>query len=152
MRKLGILVATGLIVAVAAGGMLTAGAENGVKVVRVVERATTDELIDVGEQGFSVGDLLTFANPLYDERNEKRVGHDQGSCIVVDVQPVKFQCSWTAWFEGGSVVVEGPFFEDRETTLAITGGTGSYSTADGTMRLGFRDDPAEFDFVYRIHL
>ena len=34
-----------------------------------VERATTDAVTDLGAQGDSVGDLLTFANEIYDEHN-----------------------------------------------------------------------------------
>jgi len=118
--------------------------------ITLVEHAVSDQEIDVGDPGFSNGDLLTFANPIFDASNTTRVGRDQGSCIVVDAAKVHYQCSWTTWFNGGSLTVEGPFFGDRETNLAITGGTGAFSTARGWMHLGFRDDPAEFDFVFFI--
>jgi hypothetical protein len=49
-------------------------------VIHVVERATTDLVVDTGPTGDSSGDLLTFANDLYDGRTSK-VGRDQGSCI-----------------------------------------------------------------------
>ena len=53
-------------------------------------------------------------------------------------------------FTSGSVTVEGPFYDTRESNLAITGGTGSFRNASGVMHLGFRKDPAEFDFIYSI--
>jgi allene oxide cyclase len=118
--------------------------------VSLVEHAISDQEIDVGDTGFSNGDLLTFANPIFNASNSQRVGRDQGSCIVVNASKVRYQCSWTTWFDDGAVTVEGPFFGDRETNLAITGGTGAFSTARGWMHLGFRDDPAEFDFVFFI--
>ena len=150
MRKLAIVAATGMLVVAAAAGTLSAGAGGGT-VVTVVEHATTDKVIDLGKRGDSAGDLLTFANQLFDETNTSKVGRDQGSCIRVNPKRGFWQCSWTAWLGGGSVTVEGPFYDDRESTLAITGGTGSYSNATGSMHLGFRDDPAEFDFVYTIN-
>ncbi len=150
MRTLAIAAAMGLLVIAAAAGTVPAGAGGGPTVISVVERATTDELVDLGAPGDSNGDLLTFANRLYDETNTEKVGRDQGSCIRVDAARGFWQCSWTAWLGGGSVTVEGAFYDTKESSLAITGGTGSFRNATGVMHLGFRDDPAEFDFVYSI--
>ncbi|MDH5224778.1 MAG: dirigent protein [Actinomycetota bacterium] len=151
MRTIAIAVATGLLLAAVAIGTIPAGAGAGPTVITVVERATTDKVIDVGRRGDSPGDLLTFANRLFDETNTTKVGRDQGSCIRISRNRGLWQCSWTSFLEGGSLTVEGPFFDDRESDLAITGGTGAYSAATGSMHLGFRDDPAEFDFVYSIN-
>lgn len=150
MRRLAIVGTMGLLVVAAAAGTVPAGAGGGATVIAVVERATTDELIDVGEPGDSAGDLLTFANKLYDETNTSQVGRDQGSCIRISPRRGSWQCSWTSWLDGGSVTVAGPFYDDRGSTFAIIGGTGSFRDAAGTMHLGFRADPAEFDFVFRI--
>jgi allene oxide cyclase len=150
MRKLAIVGAMGLLVVAAAAGTVPAGAGGGPTVIEVVERAPTDEVIDIGAPGDSAGDLLTFANRLYDRTNATKVGRDQGSCIRISAARGIWQCSWTAWLGGGSVTVEGPFYDSRESNLAITGGTGTFHDATGTMHLGFRADPAEFDFIYRI--
>jgi hypothetical protein len=48
MRKLAIIAAMGLLVAAAAAGTVPAGAGAGPTVIRVVERATTDEVTDIG--------------------------------------------------------------------------------------------------------
>jgi len=150
MRKLAIGMAMGLLVVAAAAGTVPAGAGGGPTVIRVVERATTDEVIDVGAAGDSAGDLLTFANKLYDKSNTSKIGRDQGSCIRISPKRGIWQCSWTSWLDGGSITVEGPFYDTREGNLAITGGTGSFRNASGVMHLGFRDDAAEFDFIYSI--
>jgi hypothetical protein len=149
MRTLTIAAAMGLLVVAAAAGTVPAGA-GGSTVITVVERATTDEVIDLGASGDSNGDLLTFANKLYDETNTEKIGRNQGSCIRVDAARGFWQCSWTAWLGGGSVTVEGPFYDTKESNFAITGGTGAFHDATGVMHLGFRDDPAEFDFIYSI--
>ena len=47
----------------------------------VVEHAVTDTTTDTGAPGDSVGDLLTFANPVFDAANHRQVGTDNGSCI-----------------------------------------------------------------------
>ena len=150
MRKLAIAATTGILVIAAVAWTLPAGAGGGPTVITVVERATTDEVIDIGAAGDSAGDLLTFANKLYDETNTSQVGRDQGSCIRISPDRGSWQCSFTSWLGGGSVTVEGPFYDTRGSTFAITGGTGRYHDATGTMRLGFRADPAEFDFTFRI--
>jgi hypothetical protein len=150
MRKLAIVATTGVLVVAAAAWTLPAGAGGGPTVITVVERATTDEVTDVGAKGDSAGDLLTFANRLYDETNTSQVGRSQGSCIRISPARGIWHCSWTSWIGGGSITVDGSFYDARESTFAITGGTGKYHDATGTMRLGFRADPAEFDFTFRI--
>ena len=47
----------------------------------VVERPVGETTVDLGAKGDSVGDLLVFANKVYDASNKTRVGSDQGYCI-----------------------------------------------------------------------
>jgi allene oxide cyclase len=116
----------------------------------VVERATTDVVTDTGEEGDTVGDVLTFANDVFDEANETMIGIDQGYCIRVAVG-VSWECSWTVTLENGSLSVEGPFNDVGESILAITGGTGDYVNATGQMLLRAHDDSGtSFDFVYQV--
>jgi allene oxide cyclase len=116
----------------------------------VVERAATDVVTDTGAEGDTVGDILTFANEVYDEANENMMGTDQGYCIRV-VIGAAWECNWTLMLEDGSVTVEGPFYDAGESVLAITGGTGAYASATGQMLLRAHDDTGtSFDFVYQI--
>ena len=48
----------------------------------VVERATTDVVIDVGDSGDTLGDMLAFGNDLYDEANATVVGRVRASASV----------------------------------------------------------------------
>ena len=52
---------------------VSAPANAGSMAVNLVERATSDAVIDTGDKGDSAGDLLTFANDLYYEANAAKV-------------------------------------------------------------------------------
>jgi hypothetical protein len=59
----------------------------------------------------------------------------------------------TALVPDGHITVEGPFFDNgTNTTLAITGGTGKYAGAEGSMLLHATGHPAgsEFDFIFQL--
>jgi hypothetical protein len=116
----------------------------------VVERATTDIVTDTGAEGDSVGDLLTFANEIYDEANENVIGSDNGYCVRT-VAPGAWECNWTLTLEGGSITVEGPFLDSGDSVFAVTGGTGVYADASGQMTLTWRDEAGtEFNFIYEL--
>ena len=121
--------------------------------IKVVERAETDVLQHIGpaNEKDSTGDVLGFANDLYDENNESKVGTDNGFCSRT--APGKaFECAWTASLDGGQITVQGPFLDTSDSELAITGGTGDYDTASGTMSLHARNDKGtEYDFTYEVN-
>jgi allene oxide cyclase len=139
------LVAVG-VVATTAGGNPTSPTTT----VTFVERATTDAVTDTGKKGDTAGDILTFANALYNAGNTKKVGSDNGYCVRTVVGK-SWECWWTAFLAGGQVVVEGPFLDAGPSKLAITGGTGKYSRSRGWMGLSARNDKGtEYDFTYEL--
>ena len=99
--------------------------------------------------GDSVGDVLTFANDVFDPTDAKKVGTDQGYCLRV-VAGTSYECTWTTFLPGGQIVVSGPFYDAKDSTLAITGGTGRYRDARGTMDLPRAMAAAEFAFVFHL--
>jgi allene oxide cyclase len=119
------------------------------RTVRVVEHALTDTTTDTGAPGDSVGDILTFANPVFDAADAKQVGSDQGYCIRV-VAGASYECTWTTLLKGGQIVVQGPFYDAKDSTLAITGGTGRYRAARGTMRLHALAGGSKYDFTFHL--
>lgn len=126
------------------------GARPGLTRMVVIERATTDTVVDLTTSGDSTGDLLTFHNGLFDEANANVVGSDQGDCVRIEVG-VSWECRWVNVLDGGSITVEGPFFDAKGSTLAITGGTGLYRGARGSMRLlSANNAGTEFEFIFRI--
>jgi allene oxide cyclase len=114
----------------------------------VVERAASDTVIDLGDKGDSLGDLLTFANDVYDKDNVALVGHDNGWCVRTVVAKA-WECHWTLTLEKGQIAVDGPFYDTSDSVLSITGGTGAFVKARGEMKLHARNAKgSEYDFVY----
>jgi hypothetical protein len=133
-----------------AASLLVAGQANAKEVLTFVEHADTDAVVDTGVKDDSPGDLLTFANPLFDAANKQQVGTDQGFCVRV-VAGKSWECWWTAMLEGGQITVQGPFMDAGDSVMAITGGTGKYANARGQMKLHYRDPKGkEFDFTYEL--
>ena len=44
--------------------------------IKVVEHADTDAVTDTGDKGDTAGDILTFANEVYDADDKNKVGSD----------------------------------------------------------------------------
>jgi hypothetical protein len=102
--------------------------------ITVIEHATTDTVVDVGKKGDSTGDILTFHNELFDATDTTKVGTDQGQCTREAPRAGTWECWWTASLANGHITIEGPFLDSNGTVLAaVTGGTGMYSNARGSM-------------------
>jgi hypothetical protein len=120
------------------------------ELLKLVERAANDTVTDTGEKGDSVGDLLTFANDVYDEANAEKAGTDNGWCIRTAVGKA-WECFWTLTLKGGQITVHGPFLDGRDSVLAVTGGTGDYVGVTGEMKLHARNaEGTEYDFHYTL--
>ena len=119
----------------------------GEKIV-VVERPVGETTVDLGAKGDSVGDLLVFANKVYDAGNKTQVGSDQGYCVRTVVGK-SWECFWTLMLKAGQITVEGPFLDEGDSLMIVTGGTGKYAGAKGSMKLHPRDaTPTGYDFTY----
>jgi len=120
--------------------------------IKLIEHAETDTVRHIGpaKEEDSIGDVLTFANPVFDASNAKRVGSDNGQCVRT-VAGKAWECIWTVSLAGGQITVEGPFYDGRDSTLAITGGTDEYADASGQMQLHARNpEETEYDFTYEV--
>jgi hypothetical protein len=116
----------------------------------VVEHAATDATASVGKAKDNAGDILTFANPIFDAANKKQVGADNGFCIRTAVGKA-YECIWTLKLVDGQITSEGPFHDSGDTAMAVTGGTGRYIGAKGEMTLHARDAKgSEYDFRYTL--
>src|SRR5271157_5266959 len=116
--------------------------------IRVVERPVGETTVDLPPKGDSVGDLLVFANGVFDSANKTQVGSDQGYCVRTIVGK-SWECFWTLTLKAGQITVEGPFMDEGDSLFAVTGGTGKYAGAKGSMKLHPRDAKStSYDFTY----
>jgi allene oxide cyclase len=116
--------------------------------IKVVERPIGETSVDLGTKGDTVGDMLVFANGVFDAANKTQIGTDQGFCVRT-IAGKSWECIWTLTLKAGQITVEGPFFDEGDSLLAITGGTGKYAGAKGSMKLHPRDaKPSSYDFSY----
>jgi allene oxide cyclase len=144
VNRLTLLLASALVLTVAS--LPAAAAER----IEVVERALTDATLDLGAKGDSAGDLLTWANPLFDAANKNQIGTDQGYCVRVAVGK-SWECTWTNLLKDGQIMVEGPFYDDKDSLLTIIGGTGKYAGAKGSMKLHARDAMgSSYQFIFEL--
>jgi hypothetical protein len=113
-----------------------------------VERPVGETTVDLAAKGDSVGDMLVFANGVFDADNKTQVGTDQGYCVRTIVGK-SWECFWTLTLKSGQITVEGPFFDQGDSLFVVTGGTGKYAGAKGSMKLHPRDaTPTGYDFTY----
>ena len=88
-------------------------------------------VIDFGAPGDSVGDTLTFDQPLLDQQG-RQIGFNSGSCIRTQVGH-SFQCQWTLSLKDGTIQVAGREFDEGASDIAIVGGTGEYKGVSGQL-------------------
>jgi hypothetical protein len=139
-----------LVASIVAGASTSEPRIHQARTIRVIEHATTDRFVDIGKEGPSPGDQLTFRNKLYDETDTSIVGHDQGGCVLISPALGRWQCSFTSFLRGGQVNVEGPFFDTSDTVLAVTGGTGTFQNVRGEMDLRAKAGGTKFLFVFHL--
>ena len=101
-------------------------------------RVQSAQVVDIGDPGDSVGDVLVFDQPLLDE-NGNNIGNNSGTCIRTRVGH-SFQCQWTLTLEKGSIQVAGREFDRGASKITIVGGTGAYSGISGEMDSVNNDD------------
>jgi hypothetical protein len=151
-RSIAVLAGT----AITAAGLLTVTGGTAVgltqhgSTVHVIEHAVTDTVVPSGGGADVTGNTLTFHNKVFDRRDKKQVGHDQGFCMRISPAEGTYECMWTTFLAHGQITVEGPFYDKKNSVLAITGGTGAYRSARGEMNLNSRHGGAEYDFIFHI--
>ncbi len=120
----------------------------------VIGRHAQERNLDFGSRGESVGDRFVFSENLYEEGSNDRLGRLGAFCDITAVKRNSnnrvtdgfMQCIGTFRFGDGQVTGQGAWWWSADTAeLAITGGTGRYDDAAGTVNLKF---PTEKRTVY----
>ena len=130
------LVITGI--AAVASLALVAGANGdgkrptGSKTIRLQAKLASIQPVDNAPAGESAGDLLVFAANLSEQG--RQIGEITESCALV-TPPALYQCTATASLPKGTLAIAGrPDLSKEVSKGAITGGTGGYRRARGTVR------------------
>ncbi len=119
------------------------------------------KVIDEGRKGLSAGDLIVENLPVFDAATNARVG-DTATVITVIRGPKDNPFVWIdceAGLAGGSITFAGgermaDIMEGSGATLSVTGGTGAYRDATGTVKVTHkdRDGQATVDFDFDVVL
>jgi hypothetical protein len=152
-RTFALAATTALIAGAVAAGTSSAKplrAGNAGTTVHVIEHAITDTEIPTGGGKDVKGNILTFNNPVFNVANTKQVGHDEGFCVRVAPAQGIWECLWTTFLKAGQITVQGPYYDTRNSTLSITGGTGAYRNSRGEMTLLSRNGGTEYDFIFKL--
>ena len=122
-------------------------------VLHLVEHEVHDVEINVGNavDDKYVGDQTIFANTVYTADNKQLAGHDQGICTRTVVGKA-WECTFTLFLKGGQLTIEGPYYDNADSDLAITGGTGTYVQTRGQLHMHARNvKGTEYDYVLTLY-
>ncbi len=100
--------------------------------ITVLSDNTEEEFVDVGAPNFSLGDAFVFTSKL--TKHGKHVGRTGVVCTITSTAAEESQCVGTARLRGGQITIQGLLAgEPTVFKFAITGGTGAYEGAEGTL-------------------
>jgi allene oxide cyclase len=106
--------------------------------LHIVERPLTDAIFHVSSKADAVGDIMAFANPVYDSANAHRIGTAQGSCVRVLVGE-SWECAFTIVIANDRITLQGSYNDAGDSVFVVTGGSGRYLGAKGAMKVRLRD-------------
>ena len=135
----------------AAGTYLDAAPAAAKESIVVIEHASNETVVDLADEGDTVGDTLVFSNELYDADDANVVGSNSGSCTRTVVGKA-WECTWSNTLEKGTISAQGTFYDTGDGTFSIIGGTGDYSGATGEMKLKkHNEEGTEYEFAFEIN-
>jgi allene oxide cyclase len=95
------------------------------RTLHLTEKQTFQHYVDKGAKGESPGDIRTFGGTVF--QHGTKVGHDRIRCVVAA------SCDAQVWIRGGSLISKGFVATGPTFSAKITGGTGKYARAHGTV-------------------
>jgi hypothetical protein len=118
--------------------------------IRITDRQTSFERVDVGRRGRSTGDVEVESALVFNRRITPRaLGHIEIICTYT--VGLNRNCRGTLFMPKGKIVVGGTMRYRQFYELAVLGGTGLYDNARGTLtvtRIGRR--PARRILFFRL--
>ena len=132
--------------AIAQGGTAQ---EPGMRTLTLLQNKAKPTFVDVGRKSDSSfnpspGDLTVFAGRL-SQPDGSPAGRSQGYCVAADVRHRGEQCSYSFDLRDGQIDGEGKVVYGRRFSIPISGGTGVYEGARGSIEftVGRRSDRAQ---------
>lgn len=126
------------------------GAVTGPATIRITDRQTSFERIDIGRRGRSAGDVEVTNALVFNRRiTQRALGHIEIVCTYTI--GINRHCRGTLFMPRGKIVVGGTMRYRQFYELAILGGTGLYDNARGALtvtRIGRR--PARHILFFRL--
>jgi hypothetical protein len=110
---------------------LGSAAATGPAKITITNRQVSEARVDVGRHGKSPGDMEIIRQRLFD-RTSKQIGRAELMCTFVDSRRSRI-CRGTYFMPKGRLVVGGSLSFRQFYELAVTGGTGLYDNARGTV-------------------
>jgi hypothetical protein len=145
VRRVGIALAASASALTLCQAAVPASELKGPGVVRITDVQVKYTRVDVGAKGPSPGDLEVTRYKLYNKRvREKPIGRAQLVCVNIG-QNFR-NCNGTYLLPAGKMTVSGALQYRGLYDLAVTGGTGLYTNAHGTLtatRLSKKPLPTE---------
>jgi hypothetical protein len=145
MKRIGAAVAGLVAVAAAIGGMWVGGASASSRgqTIRIDAVVAAENFVDVEPVGPSLGDTLIIHDD-WKDLDGNVVGSDGIVCTATFIDPdgnLTFECLLTGHLAAGDLTAQGLFTEPAvepppaTAVLAITGGTGIYAQATGSVKV-----------------
>jgi hypothetical protein len=139
MRKFAVIGATLALLAGATAAMSIASASaapkpaaaDSVKVLHLISRQKSLQVIDIGKKGPSPGDQVIETT--VDFQHGKPVDRSVINCVDITVSKSGFEvlCHGAMIFKNGQVEIQGETNFHEPFTVAVTGGTGAYQNVGG---------------------
>ena len=120
------------VAAVAAQAALGAAATHPVRKLHYTLHFSPLTVIDVGAKGNSLGDEIVSHDIVFSTAG-KRVGYDAQTCMITSLRPPQLGCSLVFALPGGTITGQYIGAPPPRKLAAITGGTGKYVGAEGTI-------------------
>jgi hypothetical protein len=110
----------------------------------LIEHDTTQQTIDLGAPGPSVGDQFIIGGDVLDRQGGSRVGRSAGQCS--STSDTEILCATSFTVQNSQIAFQGivdttVFFSGDPVDFAVTGGTGRYRRAHGTVTVRILPNP-----------
>ena len=133
-KRLAVMAAAIAVVALALSVVVPAAADDeGRHRIRVVAVLAEQQELNLGPQGFSLGDQFILSENLW--RHGKKVGRSGVECTVTSVKNEEVQCTGTVRLGNGQITARGLLGQARSFTIPVSGGSGAYFGAEGVLHI-----------------